>query len=188
MIRRLLMVVGLVALSAPSFAADLATPTATAALATPAATASPDGSQRREEMAPSVGGHVFEKANIFEGGLQIGTTDNGASLLTFAKRGSCLLNLPSIAAVPTPAPTPATSFGQIPSVVKVSCTATGVAVGDLVLHAGLDVMDTASTNYEALSISRCKATATNTLSCWLRYTGPSALDPGPLTLEYLVVR
>lgn len=186
--KRLLVGVALLALATPAGAADLATPTATAALATPAATASPDASQRVDTQSKRIGGERVERADTFEGGLQIGTTAAGASLLTFAKRGKCTLNLPSIAAVPTPAPTPATSFGMVPTVVKVSCTATGVATGDLVLHAGLDTMDTGTTNYEALRLARCKATATDTLSCWLQYTGPSALDPGALTLEYLVVR
>jgi hypothetical protein len=186
--KRFLVLVALVGLVTPAYAADLATPTATAALATPAATASPDGSQRTDTQSKRLGGDRVERADTFEAGLQIGTTAAGASLLTFAKRGKCTLNLPSIAAVPTPAPTPATSFGFVPALVKVSCAATGVAVGDLVLHAGLDVMDTGTTNYEALRLSRCKVSAADTLSCWLHYTGPSALDPGALTLEYLVVR
>lgn len=186
--RFLLLALLVLSLTAPVHAANLATPTATAALATPAASPSPDGSQRTDQQARQVGGIRYDKPSTFDGGLQVGTTAAGASLLTFSKRGSCLLDLPSIAAVPTPAPTPATSFGFVPSVVKASCTATGVAVGDLVLNAGLDVMDTGTTNYEALALGRCKVTAADTLSCWFKYTGPSALDPGPLTLEYWVVR
>lgn len=185
--RWILVVVALL-LAAPAQAANLATPTATAALATPAATASPDGSQRTDQQMKAPGGFQYEKPVTFDGGAQIGATKDGASLLTFVKRGTCLLDLPSIAAVPTPAATPATSFGAVPAVVKVSCTATGVATGDTILTAGLDVYDTGTTNYEALGISRCKASATDTISCWLQYTGPSALDPGPLTLQYVVVR
>jgi ABC-type amino acid transport substrate-binding protein len=163
----------------------LVAPTATAGAVTPAASPSPDGSQRTDQQAKRVGGDRVERAETFDGGLQIGTTAAGASLVTFLKRGSCVLDLPSISTT-TVAPTPWPGF--VPAVSKATCTVTGAAVGDTVLFAGLDVFDTATTNYEALRLSRCKVTATDTLSCWFHYSGTAAFDPPDLTLHYVVLR
>ena len=182
--KRWLVLVAVVALL-PGRVWAQATPTATAGAATPAATASPDGAQRVDTQSKRLGGDRVERAETFEAGLQIGTTAAGASLLTFVKRGSCTFDVASLTTA-TVAPTPWP--GYVPKVSKITCTATGAATGDLVFTTGLDVFDTATTTYEALSVSRCKVTATNTLSCWLHYSGSAALDPAPLTLNYLVVR
>jgi hypothetical protein len=186
MLRRIAVLSALVALiAAPAFAATAPTPTATAGLMTPVASPSPDGSQRVDQVTKQVGGIEYERPIVMDGGAQIGSTASGASLITFMKRGSCVLDIPSMTTA-TVAPTPWPGF--VPLASKASCTATGVAVGDTVLPAGLEVFDTATTDYEALRISRCTASETNTITCWFHYSGRAALDPPPLTFNYVVVR
>lgn len=152
MIRRLLIALALAGVSAPAFAADLATPTATAAAVTPAATPAPK-----------------------------------EALLVVKARGKCTFNLPSLAAVPTPAPTPATSFGHVPTEAKITCSASGADVGDLVLPGLLDTYDTGSGNYEALWLAGCQVKRTNYIDCRVKYDGPAALDPGPTSFSFLVI-
>ena len=170
MLKRLLVAVAMVAASAPSYAADLATPTATAVAATPAATASPDNQQRRDSQVSNVGGFAFEGPNINEGGLQIGKTSDGASLFTFAARGTCTFNQPSMAT---------DTFSVV------GCTVTGAAVGDFVV-AQLQPWNV--TDYTQIIVAGSRVTATNTIQVTLQNTGADTVDPGNLTLNYLVIR
>lgn len=145
--------------------------TATAAQAqtpapTVAATASPDGSQRRDAQAPAVGGFVFSQPNIHEGGAQIGTTANGASLLTFVKRGSCVVNPNQLGAA---------------DVQDITCAATGAVAGDAVFAAIATVSDV-----KAATIVRAAA---GTDSVTFKLMGMTAAqDMGAVTINFLVVR
>ena len=174
-----------------SLAADLATPTATVAAFTPAATASPQPAQRAQEQLPIEGKRRFVGAITAEQGLQVGREGDGATKLTFAKRVKCTVDLGTISAPvrPTPEPTPVsiTSFGVVPTVTKVTCPATGAAVGDFAMGR-LNAFDTGTTNYEALRVDRCAVVVANELTCWLKYSGSASLDPAVVTIDALVVR
>lgn len=168
--RFVVLLVAALLLARPAQAADLATPTATAAAATPAATASPDASQRRDEQMSAVGGQSFEKPDIFEGGLQIGKTADGASLFTFAKRGTCTFNPPSLAT---------------DAFTVVSCTATGAAVGDFVIG---QIRPWNVTDYTQIVIAGSRVTATDTVQFTLQNTGADTVDAGDLSIGYVVLR
>jgi hypothetical protein len=180
--KRLLVALALVALATPAGAANLATPTATAAAATPAATPTADESARTDQQTKALGGERLERAVTFEGGLQVGSTANSASKLTFIQRGECLVDVAALTA--------ASGTTGVPGVSKVTCAAPGVAAADTVLVEGLHPYDTGTSVYEALSVSRCQALATDELTCWLHYGGLATpgLDPGPMTIRYVVVR
>lgn len=113
--RFVLLVVVAVLMASTAHAQTPATPAGTS---TPAATASADGSQRRDEMSPAVGGFAYEKPVTAEGGFQIGKTADGATLFTFAKRVKCTVNP---IAVSGPGAT-----------TRIRCAATGAATGDYV--------------------------------------------------------
>lgn len=161
----------------PAEAANLATFTP-APVYTPAASPSPDTGQSRNDQVPNVGGFVWERANIAEGGQQIGSTASGASLLTFVKRGICTFDLPAIAAVATPIVGP-------PNFVTVSCTATGAAVGDSVFAS---FQNWSTTQYLGLALNSAVVSAANTLQFTFTHGSLAGLDAAPLTVNYLVVR
>lgn len=168
--RFVVLVVAAVLIAGTAQAADLATPTATAAAATPAATASPGASQRRDEQMSAVGGQAFEKPDAFEGGLQIGKTSAGASLFTFAKRGLCTFNPPSL---------------STDAFTVISCTATGAAVGDFVVG---QIRPWNVTDYTQIVIAGSRVTATDTIQFTLQNTGADTVDAGDLSIGYLVLR
>ena len=163
---------------AVSFAANLATPTATV---TPAIAAAPaaDGGQRRSDQAPAVpGGKIHADVDTFEGGLQVGTTAAGASKITFLARGTCLFDLPAIAAVGTPIVGP-------PVAVTVSCAATGAAVGDSLFAT---LYNYPIGEYKGLLLSSSRVSAADTLEFTFTHGSLAGLDAAPLTVNYLVVR
>lgn len=176
--RKFVVIAALLALATPAGAANLATPTATIAAATPVATPSPDDQLRRDAQQPAVGGRVVEQAETFEGGIQIGKTGDGASKLAFVARGVCTFDLPAFAAVPTPMVGP-------PRVQKLNCTATGAAVGDAVF---VTLQRWGEGEYVGIRLDAARVIATNTLELQFTQGSLAGLDPGPLTVNYLVVR
>jgi hypothetical protein len=176
--KRLLLAVLVLLLAAPVHAANLATPTATAAAATPAATASPDGAQARAQQAVQAGGLVFEKPNTFEGGAQIGKTADGATLVTFMARYKCTFDLPAFTAVPTPVVGP-------PRMQKLNCAATGAVVGDGVFAS---LQRWGEGEYVGMTLDTATVIAADLIELQFTHGSLAGLDPGPLTVELLVVR
>jgi hypothetical protein len=175
MLKRSLAVAMLVALAAPVHAANLATPTATAAAATPAASPSPDAAQRTDQVTKQVGGIQYERQIIAEGGLQAGAA---GSLLSFVKRAKCTFDLPAFAAVPTPVVGP-------PRVQKLNCTVTGAAVGDGVFAA---LQRWGEGEYVGMQLDAATVIDTDTVELQFTQGSLAGLDPGPLTVQLLVVR
>lgn len=111
-----------------------------------------------------------------------------ALTLHASARGTCTFNLPSLAAAPTPAPTPATSFGLTPTIAKITCPAPGANVNDLVLVGGFMPYDTGGTTaYSALTLRGCVVRTQGVLDCILAYGGNAALDPGPLSFAFVAL-
>lgn len=103
-------------------------------------------------------------------------------------RGLCTFNLPSLSAVSTPAPTPATSFGLTPTIAKITCPAPGAQLNDLVLVGGFIPYDTGgATSYDALTLRGCVVRTQGVLDCTLAYGGNAALDPGPLSFGFVAI-
>jgi hypothetical protein len=104
-------------------------------------------------------------------------------------KGQCVFNLGALA-TPVAVATPSLNFAHSPAVTKITCGAAGVEVGDIV-SARLPVFDTdtaATIDYRALTLRGCSVKTRNQIDCMIAYDGVSALDPGALTLEYVVFR
>lgn len=158
--KRLLIAVALVALAGPAWA-QTATPVT-------AATPSNDGSTTRSQAKPAnPGKQTWADAQTFEGGVQIGTTGNGASLLTFVARGNCLAD-------------PSASLGDGAETI-VSCAVPGAATGDFV---AVQIQDT--DDLTDVYVKRARAFTNSVQFSVGSYT--AAQNPGSLTFNYLVVR
>ncbi len=183
MTRALILTLTILLASTSAWAANLATGTPISAF-TPAATPSPDTAQVRSVQNPVPGGDVVQKPNVYEGGLQIGTEAAGASLLTFLKRGTCVVDPPAFAAVATP------TVGIVHAV-KITCAATGAAVGDSVfvspqVYSGATA--DAAVEYNGMKLHAAWISAADTLAMTFTHGSLAGLDPAPLTVHYLVVR
>jgi hypothetical protein len=115
-LRRLLLTGIALALAAPAFAQP-ATPLGTF---TPAGSPSAGPGYGREKQRPSNGGDALQAPMTMEGGLQIGKTTAGGSLLTFAKAFSCAIDPASLGATPG-------------AITTIRCAQTGLRAGDFVL-------------------------------------------------------
>lgn len=157
--KQILVALALVLLALPAYAQ---TPTPVTA-----ATASADEGQVRNRQRPSNGGDALQNPMTFEGGAQIGTTAAGASLYTFSKRGTCLVD-------------PSASLGDGAETI-VSCAATGAAAGDLVLGAIATTSDVSD-----VYIKRATAFTDSVQFSIGSYT--AAQNPGDLEIRFLVLR
>lgn len=158
--KRLLVALALTLLAAPAFAQ---TPTPVTA-----ATSSPDAGQTRSQSGfGPPGAMTFSGVQTFEGGAQIGTTSAGASLLTFVKRGQCLVD-------------PSSSLGDGAETI-VSCAATGALAGDFVVGAIATTSDVTD-----VYIKRATAYTDSVQFSIGSYT--AAQNPGDLEIRYLVIR
>ena len=162
----------------PAWAADLATRTPPFATLTPAATPSPNAISDADAASGIAQKKRYTAEQLFEAGLTVGTEAGSASTITFLKLGRCTVNLPAIAAVPTPIVGP-------PRDVVVWCTMTGAAVGDSVFHS---LRNHTTTEYYGLTINSAQVIAANTIQLAFTQGSLAGLDPGPLVVDLLVLR
>lgn len=115
---RWLLTIAALSLAAPAFALNDTPAPTPAGTSTPAASPAAAAGKPREQQRPSNGNDVFQGPDTFEGGVQVGKTSDGGSLLTFMKGFTCTVN-----------PVAMTLPGQTTTV---GCAAPGARTGDFV--------------------------------------------------------